>query len=258
MPEMEERTQEQIEATLLDDPSLLFNRELSWLAFNARVLDEAKSPRIPLLERLKFIAIHAANLDEFFMIRVSALHDQLEAAITELSPDGLTAAEQLRRIRVQILEQLDQVSNTLNRDILPGLKLHGIELTDWDALDPAARERAERYFRSTVFPVLTPLAVDPGHPFPFLSNLSLSLAVEVRDPHSQERKFARVKVPESLPRFIAVDNLDKSAAPSTPRESAGLRVLPLEQLIEANLSQLFPELEILGHYPFRITRDMDY
>jgi polyphosphate kinase len=258
MPEMEERTHEHAEKSLLDDPSLLINRELSWLAFNARVLAEAKSPRIPLLERLKFIAIHANNQDEFFMIRVSALHDQLEAAVTELSPDGLTAAEQLRRIRLQILEQAEQVLSTLSGEILPGLKQHGIELVDWDALDLTARERANRYFRSTVFPVLTPLAVDPGHPFPFLSNLSLSLAVEIRDPASHERKFARVKVPESLPRFVALEGLDKGVAPSAPRDASSLRFLPLEQLIEANLDQLFPELEILGHYPFRVTRDMDY
>jgi polyphosphate kinase len=257
MPEMEERMLDQTEKSLLDDSSLLINRELSWLAFNARVLAEAKSARIPLLERLKFIAIHASNLDEFFMIRVSALHDQLEAAVTELSPDGSSAAEQLRRIRLQILEQLDQVSNTLAREILPGLKQHGIELVELDALDPATRERANNYFRSTVFPVLTPLAVDPGHPFPFLSNLSLSLAVEVRDPQSNERKFARVKVPESLPRFIALEALERGAS-ATPRDTSPLRFLPLEQLIEANLDQLFPELEVLGHYPFRITRDMDY
>jgi polyphosphate kinase len=255
---MEERTHEHTEKSLLDDASLLINRELSWLAFNARVLAQARSPRIPLLERLKFIAIHASNQDEFFMIRVSALHDQLEAAVTELSPDGLTAAEQLRRIRAQILEQAEQVLSTLSGEILPGLKQHGIELVDWDALDLAARERANRYFRSTVFPVLTPLAVDPGHPFPFLSNLSLSLAVEIRDPASQERKFARVKVPESLPRFVALEGLDKGVSPSAPRDASSLRFLPLEQLIEANLDQLFPELEILGHYPFRVTRDMDY
>jgi polyphosphate kinase len=255
---MEQRTQEHPEKALLDDPSLLLNREMSWLAFNARVLDEALSSYNPLLERLKFVAIHAANLDEFFMIRVSALHDQLEAAVTELSPDGLTAAEQLRRIRALILEQLDDVLSVLNVEILPALKQRGIELVDWDALDLATRERANRYFRSTVFPVLTPLAVDPGHPFPFLSNLSLSLAVEVRDPENDERKFARVKVPESLPRFVALEGLDKAAAPGVLRDSTVLRFLPLEQLIEANLAQLFPELEILGHYPFRVTRDMDY
>jgi polyphosphate kinase len=243
-----------LEPASFEDPALLFNREISWLAFNARVLGEALSARTPLLERLKFIAIHASNLDEFFMIRVSALHDQLEAAVTELSPDGLTAAEQLRRIRALILEQLAGALRVLSAEILPALRQHGIELVEWNALDASSHERADRYFRSTVFPVLTPLAVDPAHPFPFLSNLSLSLAVEVRDPESHERKFARVKVPESLPRFVALDGLEKGAL----RDVSVQRFLPLEQLIEANLDQLFPELEILGCHPFRITRDMDY
>jgi polyphosphate kinase len=236
----------------LNDLSLHINRETSWLAFNARVLAESMSEHNPLLERLKFIAIHGANLDEFFMIRVSGLHEQLEAAVVELSPDGLTPAEQLTRIRELILEQLEAVHETLCQQVLPALKQQGIEIVDWDALDRDARERMVRYFRTTVFPVLTPLAVDPGHPFPFLSNLSLSLAVEIRDPDTQERKFARVKVPEGLPRFVPVDTADKRASLSTAR------FLPLEQLIEAHLAQLFPELEILGAYPFRVTRDMDF
>jgi polyphosphate kinase len=236
----------------LDDPALHLNRETSWLAFNARVLGEAMAPRNPLLERLKFVAIHAANLDEFFMIRVSGLHEQLEAAVVEPSPDGLTPIEQLTRIRAVVLEQLSVAREALSDLILPALKPCGIEILDWDALDGDTRERVNRYFRTTVFPILTPLAVDPGHPFPFLSNLSLSLAVEIRDPDTQERKFARVKVPPGLPRFVPLDTLDKRSVPSTAR------FLPLEQLIEANLSQLFPELEILGAYPFRVTRDMDF
>jgi polyphosphate kinase len=240
----------------LDEPALLLNREGSWLAFNARVLAEAGDAKLPLLERLKFVAIHASNLDEFFMIRVSGLHEQLEATVVELSQDGLSTTEQLSRIRALILGQLEALSTLLTEDIFPALSEHGISVLDFAALDAPTRERANRYFRSTVFPVLTPLAVDPAHPFPFLSNLSLSLAVEVRDPESGERKFARVKVPESLPRFIALDALERSS--STSREAPSARYLPLEQLIEANLSQLFPELEILGAYPFRVTRDMDF
>jgi len=236
----------------LEDPALHLNRETSWLAFNSRVMGEAMSSKNPLLERLKFVAIHAANLDEFFMIRVSGLHEQLEAAVVEPSPDGLTPIEQLTRIRSVVLEQLSVAREALCDLILPALKPQGIEILDWDGLDGDMRERANRYFRTTVFPILTPLAVDPGHPFPFLSNLSLSLAVEIRDPDSQERKFARVKVPEGLPRFVPLDALDKRSTPSTAR------FLPLEQLIEANLSQLFPELTILGAYPFRVTRDMDF
>jgi polyphosphate kinase len=232
-----------------DSPAMLINRETSWLAFNARVLSEAEASYNPPLERLKFIAIHAANLDEFFMIRVSGLHEQLEAKVVETSPDGLTPLDQLVRIRAILLEQLEQARVALVDGVLPRLKEAGIEILDWDKLDVEARERASEQFRTTVFPILTPLAVDPGHPFPFLSNLSLSLAVEVRDPDTQERKFARVKVPESLPRFVSLD-----------AKGAGTqqRFLPLEQLIEAHLPQLFPELEILGAYPFRVTRDMDF
>ncbi len=241
----------------LEDLNLYINRETSWLAFNERVLGEALDPRTALLERLKFVAIHASNLDEFFMIRVSGLHEQLEAAVVEPSPDGLTVREQLARIRAIILEQLESVGQVLTAEILPALKQHGVELLDWSALDEETRARANRYFRTTVFPILTPLAVDPGHPFPFLSNLSLSLAVEVRDPESQERKFARVKVPEGLPRFVALDALEKRPSASA-REAGSMRFVPLEQLIEENLGQLFPELEILGSYPFRVTRDMDF
>ena len=243
---------EDLKQLSLESPALQINRETSWLAFNARVLAEAKAEHNPLLERLKFIAIHGANLDEFFMIRVSGLHEQLEAAVVELSPDGLTPAEQLTQIRAVILEQLKEVHDTLTDKVLPALKQQGIEIVDWDALDRETRDRMHHYFRTTVFPVLTPLAVDPGHPFPFVSNLSLSLAVEVRDPDSQERKFARVKVPEGLPRFVPLDTADKRASLSSAR------FLPLEQLIEAHLSQLFPELAILGAYPFRVTRDMDF
>jgi polyphosphate kinase len=238
-------------ADSLADPALIINRELSWLAFNARVLAEAQSSHHPLLERLKFVAIHASNLDEFFMIRVSGLHEQLEAAVVEVSPDGLTPREQLARIRAALVDQLQQARSLLSDQLLPALAQHGIEIVDWASLDADARVEARHYFRTTVFPVLTPLAVDPGHPFPFLSNLSLSLAVEVRDPESLERKFARVKVPEGLPRFVPLGGHDKGA-------QRVLRFLPLEQLIEENLSQLFHDLEILGAYPFRITRDMDF
>jgi polyphosphate kinase len=241
----------------LSDPALYINRETSWLAFNERVLNEALDSRWPLLERLKFLAIYASNLDEFFMIRVSGLHGQLEAAaLVETSPDGLSAREQLTRIGQIIRRQLAAAAPLLADDLLPALTAHGIRIRDWESLDGETKRIARKYFRRSVFPVVTPLAVDPGHPFPFLSNLSLSLAVEARDPETKERKFARIKVPEILPRFVPLESLD----PARPGESSDgpSDFLPLEQLLAANLDDLFPGMEILGTYPFRVTRDMDY
>lgn len=234
------------------EPSLYLNRELSWLAFNRRVLEEAADARWPLLERLKFLSITFSNLDEFFIIRVSGLHDQLVQAEAERSPDGLTPRQQLAQIREVVRGLLKDATELLERQLLPGLAEHGIRLRDWKSLGKVAQERAKTYFRESVFPVLTPLAVDPGHPFPFISNLSLSLAVEAADPESGERRFARVKVPEILPRFVPLDRMHEAPDEARPGE-----FLPLEALISANLDQLFPGMQILGVYPFRITRDMD-
>jgi polyphosphate kinase len=254
-------------ASQLDDPQLYINREISWLAFNARVLAESRDARWPLLERLKFLAIHGSNLDEFFMIRVSGLHEQLEATVTEATPDRLSPKEQLVAIRQLVLAQVKEVTTTLASELLPALSAHGIRIEDWEQLDADTRRLASAYFRRAVYPVLTPLAVDPGHPFPFLSNLSLSLAVEVRDPVTEERKFARVKVPEILPRFVPLDGslLSGDAPPASIAPGASMappsdvprRFLPLEQLIAAHLDQLFPGMEIIAQYPFRVTRDMD-
>jgi polyphosphate kinase len=239
----------------VEDPSLYFNREISWLAFNARVLEEALDPRWPLLERLKFLAIFANNLDEFFMIRVSGLHEQLEARVGEKSPDGLTAREQLTRICQIVRDQIVRASDLLSRTLLPALAERGVRIVDWKSLDADTRRRARSYFRRAVFPVLTPLAVDPGHPFPFLSNLSISLAVEARDPDTRERKFARVKVPEILPRFVPLDAIERGKRETT--EPGAVDFLPMEELIAANLDDLFPGMEVLGCHPFRVTRDMD-
>jgi polyphosphate kinase len=239
-------------------PSLYLNRETSWLAFNERVLGEALDPRWPLLERLKFLAIYASNLDEFFMIRVSGLHGQLEAAtLVEASPDGLSARDQLTRIGQIIRRQLAAAAELLDADLLPALAERGIRIRAWESLDGETKRLARKYFRRSVFPVVTPLAVDPGHPFPFLSNLSLSLAVEARDPETKERKFARIKVPEILPRFVPFESFDPSHAGAGNADGAS-DFLPLEQLLAANLDELFPGMEILGTYPFRVTRDMDY
>src|SRR4051812_830897 len=239
----------------LGDPGLYLNRQLSWLSFNERVLNEALDRAWPLLERVKYLAIFASNLDEFFMIRVAGLHEELEGAVVESGPDGLPPREQLTRIGQITRRHLESAGKLFSDDLLPALAAQGIHIRDWRSLDPELRRAARQYFRRAVFPVLTPLAVDPGHPFPFLSNLSISLAVEARDPETNEPKFARVKVPEILPRFLPLGTLDVRAAVGTPPGSH--HFLPLEQLIAANLDDLFPGMEILGCYPFRVTRDME-
>ena len=236
------------------EPAHYLNREASWLAFNERVLEEAADPAWPLLERLKFFAIFHANLDEFFMIRVSGLHGQLVQPDVERSPDGLSAREQLTRIAEVVRRQLRTASDLFAKQLVPELSTAGVRLRSWETLEPELQERARAYFRTTVFPVLTPLAVDPGHPFPFISNLSLSLAVEAEDPEAELRRFARVKVPEILPRFVP---LDAFREPHSAEPAAASEFLPLESLISANLDALFPGMRILGVYPFRITRDMD-
>jgi polyphosphate kinase len=239
----------------LADPSLYINRQISWLAFNERVLDQALSTNWPLLERVKFLSIYFSNLDEFFMIRVSGLHEQLESGAVELSPDGLTAKQQLTQISQIARRHLEAASKLLSAELLPALTEQGVHLRDWKSLDTDTRRAARTYFRKSVFPVLTPLAVDPGHPFPFLSNLSLCLAVEARDPETKDRRFALVKVPEILPRFLPLASLDPDHP--LPAATGSFQFLPLEQLIAANLDDLFPGMDILGWHPFRVTRDMD-
>jgi polyphosphate kinase len=241
----------------ITDPSLYFNRELSWLAFNDRVLSEAASGNWPLLERLKFFAIYFSNLDEFFMVRVSALHEQHAAQEIEKSPDGLTPGEQLARIGVEVRSQLAEAAALLASSLLPELEAQGIRIHTWDGLSEDERRLAHNYFRETVFPILTPLVVDPVHPFPFLSNLSLSLAVEVRDPETHVARFARVKVPEILPRFVSLEELAKAPEAVDGGIEKVLNFLPLEELIQANLADLFPGMDILDCHPFRVTRDMD-
>jgi polyphosphate kinase len=241
----------------LGDPALYLNRQLSWLAFNERVLDEALLERWPLLERVKFLAIFFSNLDEFFMIRVAGLHEQLEAAVTENTADGLGPREQLQRI-AQIARRLtDTASKLFSDQLLPALARERVHIRDWRSLPSETKRLACQYYRRAVFPVLTPLAVDPGHPFPFISNLTLSLAVEARDPETKERKFARVKVPESLPRFVHLGQLVAGEGGAPPASDGTHELLPLEQLIAANLEDLFPGMEPLGCFPFRVTRDMD-
>ena len=220
----------------------IFNRELSWLDFNARVLHEAADARTPLLERLKFLAIFGANLDEFYMVRVAGIRRQLAAGVTRTGPDGITPAEVLDRIDARVRELLAQQERILQDDVLPELATHGVRLLRMDELDASERSAVDAFFEAQVFPVLTPLAVDPGHPFPYISGLSLSLAVDLREPEDGSVHFARVKVPKSLPRWVPV---------------RPLQYLPLEDLVGAHLGQLFPGMEIMGHHAFRITRFSD-
>jgi len=231
----------------LEDHSLYFNREISWLAFNRRVLEEALDPAWPLLERVKFLAIFHSNLDEFFMIRVSGLHEQLEASVAERSADGLSATEQLRLVREIVLNDAGLAMRTLREDLQPRLADAGVRILEWNEIEPERRKELANYFDNVVFPVLTPLAFDPAHPFPFVSNLSLSLAVELSEKKEKRAAFARVKVPASLSRFVPVPGATGKA----------FEFILLEKLVEANLDRLFPGMEILGASAFRVTRDAD-
>jgi polyphosphate kinase len=224
-------------------PSLYLNRELSWLAFDARVLHEATDPRVPLLERVKFLAIFSSNLDEYFQVRVGGLRRQAASGVAHGSPDGLTPAEQLAVIRDRVARLLDEQRRCLGV-LLEELAPHGVRIVGMSELTAAERRAIDEQFESQIFPVLTPLAVDPGHPFPYVSNLSLSLAVEVRDPMLGTEHFARVKVPKRLTRWMPV--------PGRSHE-----FVPLEHVIGENLEALFPGMEILGWYAFRVTRYSD-
>ncbi len=225
------------------DPSLYLNRELSWLEFNGRVLHEALDPRTPLLERLKFIAIFSSNLDEFFQVRVAGLKQQAAAGIVERTADGMTPEDQLSAVSATVRGHVGRHRRCLMEDLLPALAEHGLRIQQRvDDLPPADRAHVDAYFLDNVFPVLTPLAVDPGHPFPYISNLSLSLAVVLRGADGEER-FARVKVPKILPRWVPLPTAN--------------HFVPLEAVIGANLEALFPGVEILGWYIFRITRNTD-
>src|SRR5918996_2865400 len=232
------------EAPALDSPELYTNRELSWVQFNERVLELAEDETVPLLERLKFLAIYAANLDEFFMVRVAGLHDQVDAGIDARGPDGLSARETLERVGDRDRELGRRHSRSWEEGVRPALGDAGIRVVDLSDCSPEELERIDRLFAEQIFPVLTPLAVGPGRPFPYISNLSLSLAVWLRDPVAGTETFARVKVPkEVLPRFVPI----------------GRDVfVPLEAVIARHLDQLFPGMEIRRHDFFRVTRDADF
>ena len=223
---------------------LFINRELSWLAFNARVLNEAFDARSPLLERLKFLSIFSTNLDEFYMVRVAGLRRQLLAGVTAATgPDGMTPAELVSAIRARILELVERQQHCLHDILLPALEGQGVRLVTMSELSAGEWQTVDDFFESDIFPVLTPLAVDPTHPFPYISNLSLSLAVQLYDPDNKVERFARVKIPKSLPRWVGVGRAN--------------HFVPVEQVISANLGALFPGMEILGSWAFRVTRYSD-
>lgn len=234
----------------LHDPELYLNRELSLLAFQERVLEEAENPANPLLERVKFLAIMSSNLAEFFMVRIGGLKQQVAAGVSELSPDGMTPTEQLEASR-ELAVSLIRRGRALYQRLCEELDEAGIHLMGYTELDDAQRAEADEYFASTVYPVLTPLAVDPGRPFPHISNLSLNLAVTVRGTDGEER-FARIKVPKALPRLLPVP------APTNAEEGRrGHWFVWIDQVVCANLDELFPGVEVTGAHAFRVTRDAE-
>src|ERR1700742_1420078 len=225
------------------------NRELSWLDFNARVLALAADNSLPLLERAKFLAIFASNLDEFYMVRVAGLKRRDEMGLSVRSADGLTPREQLARIGEQTQRIATRHARVFLDSVRPALAEEGIYIVTWADLDQAERDELSTYFNEQVFPVLTPLAVDPAHPFPFVSGLSLNLAVTVKQPDDQGQHFARVKVPDNVDRFVELESQGAEGV---------VRYLPMEELIAAFLPVLFPGMEIVEHHTFRITRNADY
>ena len=243
------------ETEAFNDPALFINRELSLLDFQQRVLSEAQDENNPLLERVKFLSIFGSNMDEFFMVRVSGIRKLVETNVAEISPDGMTSREQLAAIRKRALELYKAAHYCYHHELLPQLEKIGVHILDYKKLNDAQRQRADTYFHDVVFPVLTPLALDPGHPFPHISNLSLNLAIVIRDKKGKE-KFARLKVPDTLQQLVPVK-----------RSSGGARrdgTIPwhhyfvwLEQVIIANLDVLFPGMKVVEAHPFRIIRDAD-
>ncbi|HEV2859267.1 MAG TPA: polyphosphate kinase 1 [Solirubrobacterales bacterium] len=231
---------------VIPDPALYFNRELSWLDFNKRVLELAEDPETPLLERVRFCSIYASNLDEFFMVRVAGLFDQLDAGIEARGPDGLTPKQQIDAIQGRVLELDDQLCHCFGAELRPALEEQGIRIVTLDTAGEEERREIDARFEQQVFPALTPLVIGLGRPFPYISNLSLSLGVLLRDSESGNEIIARIKVPkELLGRFL-------------PLGDGGLTFVPLEEVIAANLDALFPGIDVIDHGYFRVTRDADF
>ncbi len=229
--------------SLSSSPDRFLNRELSWIDFDARVLALASNRSVPLLERFKFVAIFSQNLDEFFQVRVAGLKDQVAAGLGNRTADGRSARTQLREIRERLQQERRRAEELLLTDLIPQLAADGVAFASFAELDDADREYLDSFFHDRVFPVLTPLAVDPGHPFPYISDLSLNLAVVVNDPISGDQRFARVKVPNLLPRFVAMPD--------------GHRFVALEDIISEHLAVLFPGMTLGPHHAFRVTRNAD-
>jgi len=244
------------QAVILEDPHLYINRELGLLEFQRRVLEEVQDLRNPLLERIKFLAILGSNLEEFFMVRVGGLRMQKDAGVNEISPDGMTPAEQLAEIRKVVLKLMEEARGYFCETLQPELRKAGIWIMDYSELNARQRESVDAYFKEAIFPVLTPLAFDPGHPFPHISNLSLNLAVVIMDQKGQKH-FARVKVPPSLPQLVPIK-----------RSSGGVRkdgTVPhdhyfvwIDDVISANLKTLFPGMQVVEAHPFHVTRNADF
>jgi polyphosphate kinase len=228
----------------LISPDTFVNRELSWLEFNNRVFALTGREDFPLLEKAKFLAIWSSNLDEFFQVRVAGLKEQVAHGLRSATPDGLTPGQQLAAIRDEVDIQYQEVSKRFLSEVAPALAKEGIVFSDYSTLDVEDRDFLDEQFRELVFPVVTPLAVDPAHPFPYISNLSLNLAIFVRNPETKLTRFARVKIPPILPRFVVLPD--------------GERFVPLEEVIASHLDSLFPGMEVLGHHVFRVTRNADF
>ncbi|GAP57397.1 polyphosphate kinase [Arthrobacter sp. Hiyo1] len=233
-------------------PDRFLDRELSWLAFNSRVLELAEDPDLFLLERVNFLSIFASNLDEFFMVRVAGLKRRIATGLAVPSPAGLSPIEVLEQIGDAARKLQERHARVFAEQIRPALAYEHIHLMRWDELDDEAQHRLSIMFGEKVFPILTPLAVDPAHPFPYISGLSLNLAVIVRNPVSDKELFARVKVPDQLPRLVSIDGPRAGAVPGRVA-----RFIALEEVIAVHLDKLFPGMEVMEHHTFRVTRNED-
>ncbi|MEM6590643.1 MAG: polyphosphate kinase 1 [Cyanobacteria bacterium P01_H01_bin.119] len=243
-----------LDRPLFKEPQYFVNRELSWLEFNRRVLHEGFDQRTPLLERLKFISIFNSNLDEFFMVRVAGIKQQITAQVSKRTPDGRTPEEQLEDISDRLQPMVEQEHRFFEQELLPLMADNGIYLLSYDALNAEQQAYLQKHFEEQISPVLTPLAVDPGHPFPYISNLSLNLAVVVREVETGEEHFARVKVPKVLPRFVTLpETLTKEMGSEPPRWVG----VSLEDVIAHNLASLFVGMDVQAYYAFRVTRSAD-